>query len=107
TEVLTIDRTRAGIGRLGQCGGLRAVRLNEAAALPALTGADAQDFIASKSETPPQDYPVEPAEHDAHAQIVPAGVSDLTDSDLIVNDSERMVAEITQLAGLAPPESTS
>lgn len=107
TEVLTIDRTRAGIGRLGQCGGLRAVRLNETAALPALTGADAQDFIASKSGTPPQDYPVEPAEHDAHAQTVPAGVSDLTDSDLIVNDSERMVAEITQLAGLAPPESTS
>ena len=55
TEVLAIDRTRAAVGRLGQSGGLRAVRINEHAALPALSDIEAQDFIASRAGTPNRD----------------------------------------------------
>ena len=49
-EILTIDRTRAAIGRLGQCGGMRAVRLNEYAPLSALTQTISEDFLEARSQ---------------------------------------------------------
>lgn len=106
TEILTIERTRAGVGRLGQCGGLRAVRLNEHAALPALSGTEAQEFIESRGGIHPQDSLDEPM-----ANVVeitpPVPMTDFEGSlseDLILDDSDRMVAEISQLAGLNTPE---
>ncbi|WP_299898746.1 FliM/FliN family flagellar motor C-terminal domain-containing protein [uncultured Ruegeria sp.] len=102
TEILTIGRTPTGIGRLGQCGGLRAVRLNEHAALPALSGADTQEFIESRGRMQPHDYLAESVSN--AVDVMPPATGDegleLADNDLSLNDSERMVAEISQLAGL-------
>ncbi|QFT72224.1 FliM/FliN family flagellar motor C-terminal domain-containing protein [Ruegeria sp. THAF33] len=102
TEILTIDRKPAGIGRLGQCGGLRAVRLNEHSTPPALSGDDAQEFIESRGRMQPHDDLVEPVS--GAVDVMPPAIEDagldLTDNDLSLNDSERMVAEISQLAGL-------
>ncbi|WP_171235229.1 FliM/FliN family flagellar motor C-terminal domain-containing protein [Ruegeria sp. HKCCA6837] len=106
TEVLTIERTRAGVGRLGQCGGLRAIRLNEHAALPALSGAEAQEFIESRAGLNLQgslDAPI-----DSAVEIMPpvplAETGGILAEDLVIGDSEQMVAEISQLAGLNASE---
>ncbi|WP_050603267.1 FliM/FliN family flagellar motor switch protein [Ruegeria sp. 6PALISEP08] len=106
TVVLTIDRTRAGVGRLGQCGGLRAVRLNEHAALPALSGAEAQEFIESRGRLRPQDNVQEPITNTMDIlppASIPEGTEIVPDNTLI-EDSERMVAEISHLAGLDTQE---
>ncbi|WP_298853469.1 FliM/FliN family flagellar motor switch protein [uncultured Ruegeria sp.] len=102
TEILTIDRTRTGIGRLGQCGGLRAVRLNEQVSLPALPGCDTQEFIESRRRLQPRDQLDEKAAN-AVGIVSPAVEVDVLESvenELLLNDSERMVTEISQLAGL-------
>lgn len=105
-EILTIDRTRAAVGRLGQCGGMRAVRMNEYAPLPAIAQTDAQQFLDAHSgmarqvgpDTPaPADLPLEAAMFDP---IPP----DETETDLNLADSDQMIAEISQLAGLTPLE---
>lgn len=100
TEILTIDRTRAGVGRLGQCGGLRAIRLNEHAAPSTLASAGVQEFIESRTEESRQDI----------SDVPPYDIGKVTteldaaDSDLNFSDSDGMVAEISQLAGLPGPE---
>lgn len=104
TEILTIDRTRAGAGRLGQCGGMRAVRLNEQSTLPALATAADQDFVESRTKAGSVDDPdkagSEVALYDPGnaTQDMP-----VLDGDLSFENSDQMVAEISQLAGLDDP----
>lgn len=105
-EVLTIDRTRAAIGRLGQCGGMRAVRLNEYAPLTALTQSKAAEFLEARSTAKPQsetDKPTRTGISHMPAAFDPGATSDI-ESSLNFADSDQIVAEISQLAGLKPPD---
>ncbi|NVO57215.1 FliM/FliN family flagellar motor switch protein [Rhodobacteraceae bacterium B1Z28] len=108
TEILTIDRTSAAVGRLGQCGGLRAIRLNEQAPLPALTEPGVPEFVENRSVRARQE-PLDPSALAADVlDVTPDGGShhglNPLDSDLSFANSDQMVAEITQLAGLTSPE---
>ncbi len=94
-EVLTIDRSRAAVGRLGQCGGMRAVRLNEQVPLPSPLGTDAQEFLAARAHN----QPAADISADA-AEIVLNEASGLVD-DLELGDSDQIAAEISKLAGLS------
>ena len=105
-EILTIDRNRAAIGRLGQCGGMRAVRLNKYVPLLTLAQSDVEGFQEARSQVSPHsetdisapaEMPLTPAAFD----LTPA---DEIGEDLSFADSDRMVAEISQLAGLTPGE---
>ncbi|WP_170782798.1 flagellar motor switch protein FliM [Ruegeria lacuscaerulensis] len=93
-EVLTIDRTRAAVGRLGQCGGMRAVRLNEYAPLPAL--ANTEEFLEARLATE-QPHHAETARQEGQPSIKEP---DLTAETLEFNDSDQIAAEISKLAGL-------
>ncbi|WP_170384736.1 FliM/FliN family flagellar motor C-terminal domain-containing protein [Ruegeria atlantica] len=105
TEVLTIDRRRAAIGRLGQCGGMRAVRLNEYAPLSALTQPGAEDFREARTTKPLQrglDMPLQ-----TDIPQAPDSLESVASSDAALNlnfaDSNQIAAEISELAGLAYP----
>ncbi len=103
-EILTIDQTRVAIGRLGQCGGMRAVRLNEYRPVPAFSQPDTEGFLETHSPTRLQTEPDVPAmakEPLASASFEPNAAEDL-EASLNFADSDQMVAEISQLAGLAP-----
>lgn len=104
-EVLTIDRSRIAIGRLGQCGGMRAVRLNEYNPPTALAPSEAEEFLEARSTLPRHEADT-PAQADIslmHSQSEVTTVNDL-ESSLNFADSDQMVAEISQLAGLTGPE---
>ena len=99
TEVLTIDRSRVAIGRLGQCGGMRAIRLNEYTPPTALTHPENHEFLEAR---PTPLNPVEGAEAQGANDLVPIspdGFADL-EGDLEFNDSDQIAAEISKLAGL-------
>jgi flagellar motor switch protein FliM len=99
-EVLTIDRNRAAIGRLGQCGGMRAVRLNEYAPLTGLTQSEAEEFLEARTPaTPESDIPLPTEIPQVPVPFDPGVTSDIG-PDLNFTDSDQMVAEISQLAGL-------
>lgn len=101
-EILTIDRGRAAIGRLGQCGGMRAVRLNEYTSVAALEQSELPEFLEARSAGSPPET-LEDAIQTAPTQaVVPLGVDGLGDVDpgLSFDSPDKMVAEISQLAGL-------
>ncbi|MDA7965490.1 flagellar motor switch protein FliM [Ruegeria sp.] len=103
TEVQTIDRSRAAIGRLGQCGGMRAVRLNEHAPLPALADGLESGFLESRTGRPAEVSEVIPPE-DADAlpdTLLSADLMIPDEEELTLTDSHQMVSEISQLAGLS------
>lgn len=102
-QVLTIERGRLAVGRLGQCGGMRAVRINEQQAA-ALTHVEPQPFMASQTG----------ALHEtAGAQSALNGI-DTVDGldiahpsdagDLLALGSDELVSEISQLARLSGEE---
>ena len=95
-EILTIDRGRMTLGRLGQCGGMRAVRINEDRALTALTANEPQSFLASTSGPDSSTGHAEDGVYDLHA-LTPTPEGD----DVLEMDSVQMVSEISQLAGLS------
>jgi flagellar motor switch protein FliM len=96
-EVLTIDRSRAAVGRLGQCGGMRAVRLNEHETIPSPLNAAEHEFLEARSPTA-QSKP----EHDLETDIVPITPKALEtiEGELTLGDSDQIAAEISKLAGL-------
>lgn len=102
-ELRAIDRTRAALGRLGQSGGMRAVRLNESTATPMLTQAGPQTFLANQSggvsSEMPDLPPTEPPETGVITEPVSHGLPVRADG-LRAPDSDQMVAEISHLAGL-------
>lgn len=107
TEFHTIDRVRAGVGRLGQCGGMRAVRLNEHTS-PALRESDALEFIERESGAPGRDADY-PSEAEVPAMTVigaedtqPAAGSPV--GDFVASDTRQLAAEISDLAGLPGPD---
>ncbi|SLN75285.1 FliM/FliN family flagellar motor C-terminal domain-containing protein [Ruegeria meonggei] len=102
-EILTIERTRAAIGRLGQCGGMRAVRLNEYASLQVLSPADAQEFLEARSPAAPHN-PTALTEDPPEVSMYDPNVLADQEPSLNFTDSDQMVAEISQLAGLTPPD---
>ncbi|WP_170351330.1 FliM/FliN family flagellar motor C-terminal domain-containing protein [Ruegeria atlantica] len=104
-QVLTIDRARAAVGRLGQCGGMRAVRLNECAPLTALTQSEAEEFLEARSPVASHQEPDMPAQPEMSQMPVPFGSIAPEDLETNLNfaDSDQMVAEISQLAGLSTP----
>lgn len=106
TQILTIERTRAAQGRLGQSGGMRAVRLNETTPRAVLTGQDPTEFIESKPAASTSDLAeigadnlVEPYDTSAPSQ----GIEPI-DNDLSLVPPDQMAAEISQLAGLDSTE---
>ncbi|WP_420586529.1 FliM/FliN family flagellar motor C-terminal domain-containing protein [Ruegeria sp.] len=103
-EVLTIDRTRAAIGRLGQCGGMRAVRLNEYASLTALTQTEAEDFMEARSSVMASEPPPAPTGISQVPAAFDTAIADDLETGLNFADSDQMVAEISQLAGLSPAD---
>ncbi len=108
TEILTIERARAAVGRLGQSTGLRAIRLNERPPLPALDDTGEPEFIDSTSqlsrqgdsEPPIPDVrdvtPNDPVDNLQEAEAL-TGEFSLAGSDLTATD-------ISQLAGLLEPD---
>lgn len=106
TEVQTIDRSRAAIGRLGQCGGMRAVRINEDVPLPALADGAGKDFLESRagqrvaevSDVLPPEAPEALPD-----TLLSADLMIPDEDDLTFTDSDQMVSEISQLAGLPEP----
>ncbi|MCG7518831.1 FliM/FliN family flagellar motor C-terminal domain-containing protein [Ruegeria sp. Ofav3-42] len=100
-EVLTIDRTRAAVGRLGQCGGMRAVRLNEYAA-SSPEHSDTPDFLEARSNVARQEVLDEPAQASLSHSVVPSDSAAMSDigKGLGFENPDQMVAEISQLAGL-------
>ncbi len=106
TEVLTIERTRSSVGRLGQSGGMRAVRLNENVPLPALDALESAEFIESRPANVRGDMAdtgVDILSDPLDLVANSTGVDPL-DDDLSLVEPDRMVAEISQLAGLDGPE---
>jgi len=93
TEITTIDRARLAVGRLGQCGGMRAVRINEQIAPQAMLDSLPDEFLESVAE---------PGAQDKLTHAVPASTELVvsTDAGMTLGRSEQMVAEISQLAGL-------
>ncbi|WP_170465391.1 FliM/FliN family flagellar motor C-terminal domain-containing protein [Ruegeria arenilitoris] len=101
-EILTIDRTRAAIGRLGQCGGMRAVRLNEYASVAALEQSELPEFLKARSTASRSEALEEPIQAASNQAVIPIGADVLGDleADLGFESPDQMVAEISQLAGL-------
>ncbi|EEE37431.1 Surface presentation of antigens protein [Rhodobacteraceae bacterium KLH11] len=106
-EVLSIDRARATVGRLGQCSGMRAIRINETLSAPVLATSDPEAFLAS-----PTGAQI-PAEEEGGLSAIDEGIENgdllLADisadsDDLITATPDQMVAEISQLAGLPAPD---
>ncbi len=104
-DVLTIDQTRAAIGRLGQCGGMRAVRLNEYEPLSVWTQSEVEEFLDSHSTASARHRPEMPAPTEiSHVPVSSEQCSASgTETDLNIANSDQMVAEISQLAGLSQP----
>ncbi len=106
TQILTIERTQAARGRLGQSGGMRAVRLNETTPHAMLTEQDTTEFIASKPAAASPDL----SQIGADKLVEPSDISSVgqdiepIDSDLSLVAPDQMAAEISQLAGLDGPE---
>ena len=111
TEILSIDRTRVAVGRLGQCGGLRAVRVNEHASLPALADPELGKFVASETRAPQQDIQDASDLVPDTLNVTPYKVEtpdpESLESDLDFANSDQIAAEISQLAGLTGPEDGS
>lgn len=110
-EVAAIDRTQATKGRLGQCGGLRAVRINEVAQVSVPSQADAPEFVEHRRKEQP--LATEDADwleqsgsdlSDLEFSLDPAEMS--TDArDFSGSSTDRIASEISELAGLPAPAS--
>ena len=98
-EVLTIDRARAAFGRLGQCGGMRAVRLNEYATVAALEQTDMSEFLEARSKASVPSVLDEAAQPDISRDAASLNYEETHDG-LGFDNPDQMVAEISQLAGL-------
>jgi flagellar motor switch protein FliM len=98
TDVQTIDRASATVGRLGQCGGMRAVRINETGRTLRQDADPAAEFLESSPELQGAGQPV--------CAPVPGGagaVLNIPDEELKLANPDQIAAEISQLAGLPDP----
>ncbi|EEX10081.1 surface presentation of antigens protein [Ruegeria lacuscaerulensis ITI-1157] len=98
-----IDRTRVATGRLGQCGGMRAVRLNEAHASKGV--GDAPEFSVQKGSRvsvaePSHDANEPPAKEKGTRLSDPVGGT----SNLDALATDQIASEISELAGLSAPQ---
>ncbi|WP_170587576.1 FliM/FliN family flagellar motor switch protein [Ruegeria arenilitoris] len=102
-DIAAIDRNQATTGRLGQCGGQRAVRINEFLQPPAPTRPEAQSFIEHKR----RDAPVEMADVELSRQDAVAEdrshAQSAADEDFAQASTDRLASEISELAGLPAP----
>ncbi len=110
-QITTIERGRMAIGRLGQCGGMRAVRINEHRASTALTYSEPQPFLPSQPRTDNaggQDITTasESGLTEGFSNLTSIGVDDDA-GELLLTDSKQMISEISQLAGLPRSDETS
>ncbi|WP_170604820.1 FliM/FliN family flagellar motor switch protein [Ruegeria arenilitoris] len=101
TEITTIDRTRIAVGRLGQSGGMRAIRINEQVREPALLASDQSLHMQTGLAPEPQDWQaVEPTR-----EVIKPVTMDST--ELIVPDRQQVtyatpehnLSDIRQFAG--------
>ncbi len=105
TETLTVDKARVAIGRLGQCGGMRAVRINEQMQAAVLLAAEEPEFSAASPTAPVPDDPM-PVTRPAKATPPTIDIAQsldgqiMPDEELPEGSSERIAEEISQLAGL-------
>ncbi len=109
-EVTTIDRTRAGVGRLGQCGGMRAVRINEQGLTPVIANAVQPEFteasaIDTNGDVRIADTNLSPISSLGNTLSTIGGAPpDTVGHDPEPLPSDRIVDEISQLAGLTGPD---
>ncbi|MCA0927658.1 FliM/FliN family flagellar motor C-terminal domain-containing protein [Ruegeria profundi] len=105
-EVLTIDRTRTAIGRLGQCSGMRAVRLNEYVNVASLSQSENEEFSDSPSSMVPHNEPEIPMQTEV-AQVPalfdPPVMKDI-EPDLNFAESDELLVDPAQFAELATSE---
>ncbi len=106
--VLSIDGKCAAFGRLGQCRGMRAIRVNESKPPAPLLDENADRFLASNSPradgaaNTSQDGEEPNLLKDPEMDCLPADMA--TVDSLALSEPDHMLAEITQLAGLSDPD---
>ncbi|TMV09704.1 flagellar motor switch protein FliM [Ruegeria sediminis] len=114
TCLLTIERRKVAIGRLGQCGGMKAVRINENPSGPGSSTVQEASFRAyevgapDKREKAVLTNPSNAARKDMSSTVAPSH----TAGELAADDEsalqrltpEQAIAEISELAGLADLE---
>lgn len=95
TEMQTIDRSCAILGRLGQCGGMRAVRVNETPQQARPEANITPEFLESPAGLP------EPRQaFGSTPSAMPTRNIEQVDVDLSLANPDQIAAEITHLAGL-------
>ena len=107
-DVVAIDRNRMTQGRLGQCGGLRAVRINEQVQIAVPASPDVQTFVERRRnstdlDAAEADCPDDTSLDTSH-QL--SELSATVDENALKN-TDRIASEISELAGLPAPTSKS
>ncbi len=107
-DILAIDRTRATKGRLGQCGGMRAIRVNERIQAPVVSKGDDVAFVehdSSRRQNPSRemDLPSDAFDLGDDDLLQPSDMAAAIDHDMADIDTKRIASEISELAGLPAP----
>lgn len=112
-DVLSIDRARVATGRLGQCGGMRALRLTGKTVNPSVSAKDAGAFVEHVgNRVGPGNSVSEPVEggasESAHDILVSeTSVSELDHDDLDSVGTDQLAEKISELSGLPVTRSSS
>lgn len=122
TEIVTIEGRQVALARLGQCRGMRAVRLNEKLPEPERMEQGSDGFLAHKpSDGPRPETPAEPdvIDHETHPRararrraedyedVDPDSEGEmdaLSEYDLPALSADQVASEIAELAGLQQEE---
>ncbi len=113
TELWTIERGKVASGRLGQCGGMRAVRVNEdlAGLHPEKRtegGFVEKEAVVTQHTDPTVDDTGDIIDHQdepAHSAVLPAEDEPVVPDNFDTDHTENMLVEITELAGLYEADS--
>lgn len=110
-DVLSIDRARVGTGRLGQCGGMRALRLTGKTVSPSGSAKDAGAFVehAGNRFGPDKSEPLQVDESESVHDVLVSetSVSELDRDDLDAIGTDQLAEKISELSGLPVTRSSS
>ncbi len=103
TDLIAIDRRKVARGRLGQCRGMRALRLNERLPEPSEVEPLEEQFTELEAELGPPSRPTRKPVSDIPKTQMPAEVdpAEFGEDQLALLSPEKAAAEISELAGLA------
>ncbi len=101
TEITTLDSVSVAMGQLGQCGGMRAVRINEHSAGPIAAAEIGQAFLESATTGSMGTSADITTAVDTEAEMpLSTEPSTKLEKEVVIGSSDQIVAEISQLAGL-------